>query len=123
MSSIQDERLDILKALSKDLPLARDVNFLVLADRTDGFTGADLKAVLYNAQLEAVHKTLDNAGPGGGTLLTSMDSMDVDAPPEYDVSGLVPSSPNTKRKVRGEASSYVLTCSITRAGPIHPQKI
>ena len=95
----KDERLDILKALSKDLPLARDVNFLVLADRTDGFTGADLKAVLYNAQLEAVHKTLDNAGPGGGTLLTSMDSMDVDAPPEYDVSGLVPSSPNTKRKL------------------------
>eukprot|EP00731_Ephydatia_muelleri_P030263 Em0021g786a len=93
----KDERLNILSALSKDLPLAGDVDFGALVDQTEGFTGADLKAVLYNAQLEAVHKTLNNAA--GLSLLTSMNSMDVDAPPEYDATGLVPSSPNTRRKL------------------------
>ena len=109
ISSMQDERLNILSALSKDLPLAGDVDFGALVDQTEGFTGADLKAVLYNAQLEAVHKTLNNAA--GLSLLTSMNSMDVDAPPEYDATGLVPSSPNTRRKVRvGGRGWWCLLC-------------
>ena len=95
--SMQDERIDILNALSKDLPLDSSVNFSALADATEGFTGADLKAVLYNAQLEAVHKALHDARP----LHSSMDSVDDFTPPEYVGSGSVISSPNTMRKVSG----------------------
>ncbi|XP_035174601.1 peroxisome biogenesis factor 1 isoform X2 [Oxyura jamaicensis] len=54
----QSSRNEILKALSHSLCLASDVDFEYLAEKTDQFTGADLKALLYNAQLEAIHNSL-----------------------------------------------------------------
>uniref|UniRef100_A0A672U2W5 Peroxisomal ATPase PEX1 n=1 Tax=Strigops habroptila TaxID=2489341 RepID=A0A672U2W5_STRHB len=48
----QNSRYEILKALSHSLSLANDVDFQDLAAKTEWFTGADLKALLYNAQLE-----------------------------------------------------------------------
>ncbi|XP_015666120.1 peroxisome biogenesis factor 1 [Protobothrops mucrosquamatus] len=59
----QASRYEILKALSHSLPLAHDVDFQYLAAKTEHFTGADLKALLYNAQLEAVHANLNSALP------------------------------------------------------------
>ncbi|NXB46623.1 PEX1 factor, partial [Leucopsar rothschildi] len=55
----QDSRYEILKALSHSLSLANDVDFKDLAAKTEQFTGADLKALLYNAQLEAIHTNLN----------------------------------------------------------------
>ncbi|KFP01096.1 Peroxisome biogenesis factor 1, partial [Calypte anna] len=54
----QNSRYEILKALSHSLSLANDVDFWELAAKTEWFTGADLKALLYNAQLEAIHSNL-----------------------------------------------------------------
>ncbi|XP_053914628.1 peroxisomal ATPase PEX1 isoform X2 [Cuculus canorus] len=54
----QNSRYEILKALSHSLSLANDVDFQDLAAKTERFTGADLKALLYNAQLEAIHTNL-----------------------------------------------------------------
>ncbi|MBN3298078.1 PEX1 factor, partial [Amia calva] len=54
----QEARLEILKALTQAVPLAGDVDLDQLAATTDSFTGADLKALLYNAQLEAIHSNL-----------------------------------------------------------------
>ncbi|NWI88119.1 PEX1 factor, partial [Pitta sordida] len=54
----QNSRYEILKALSHSLSLANDVDFQDLAAKTEQFTGADLKALLYNAQLEALHANL-----------------------------------------------------------------
>ncbi|NXI41547.1 PEX1 factor, partial [Galbula dea] len=51
----QNSRSEILRALSHSLSLANDVDFQDLAAKTEQFTGADLKALLYNAQLEAIH--------------------------------------------------------------------
>nr|XP_020640891.1 peroxisome biogenesis factor 1 isoform X2 [Pogona vitticeps] len=59
----QASRLEILKALSHSLPLAHDVDFQPVAEKTEHFTGADLKALLYNAQLEAVHANLGSSLP------------------------------------------------------------
>ena len=50
--------MEILQALSGALALGPDVDLRQLAEATELFTGADLKALLYNAQLEALH-----AGP------------------------------------------------------------
>lgn len=50
----QGSRLEILKVLSDSLPLADDVDLQHVAAVTDSFTGADLRALLYNAQLEAL---------------------------------------------------------------------
>lgn len=55
---LQNSRYEILKALSHSLSLANDVDFQDLAAKTERFTGADLKALLYNAQLEAIHTSL-----------------------------------------------------------------
>uniref|UniRef100_A0A670ZM37 Peroxisomal biosis factor 1 n=1 Tax=Pseudonaja textilis TaxID=8673 RepID=A0A670ZM37_PSETE len=59
----QVSRYEILKALSHSLPLEHDVDFQYLAAKTEHFTGADLKALLYNAQLEAVHANLNSTLP------------------------------------------------------------
>ncbi|KAL8481932.1 hypothetical protein ACS0TY_028178 [Phlomoides rotata] len=54
------ERLDILKVLSRKLPLDSDVDLEIVAQMSEGFSGADLQALLSDAQLEAVHELLDN---------------------------------------------------------------
>ncbi|KYO26655.1 peroxisomal ATPase PEX1 isoform X1 [Alligator mississippiensis] len=59
----QTSRYEILKALSHSLPLANDVDLQYLASKTEYFTGADLEALLYNAQLEAVHSSLGSCLP------------------------------------------------------------
>ncbi|KAL6206296.1 hypothetical protein ACLB2K_023544 [Fragaria x ananassa] len=53
------ERLDILTVLSKKLPLDADVDLSAIADMTEGYSGADLQALLSDAQLAAVHEILD----------------------------------------------------------------
>ena len=50
--------MEILRALSSGLPLADDVDLEQLAAATELFTGADLRALLYNGQLEAAHCSL-----------------------------------------------------------------
>lgn len=55
--------MEILKALSAGVALAADVDLEQLAAATEQFTGADLKALLYNAQLEAVHNSLGSSAP------------------------------------------------------------
>lgn len=60
---LQVSRLEILNALSDSLPLADDVDLQHVASVTESFTGADLKALLYNAQLEALQGRL--LLPGG----------------------------------------------------------
>ncbi|XP_076804693.1 peroxisomal ATPase PEX1-like [Clavelina lepadiformis] len=54
-----EERQEILVSLSENLPLHSDVDLAELAVETKDFSGADLKALLYNAQLEAAHDKFD----------------------------------------------------------------
>ncbi|XP_038580870.1 peroxisome biogenesis factor 1 [Micropterus salmoides] len=58
-----EARVEILKALSAGVALAADVDLEQLAASTEQFTGADLKALLYNAQLEAIHNSLGSSTP------------------------------------------------------------
>lgn len=55
---MQEARLDILCVLSRRVSMS-GVNLKELASQTEGFTGADLKALLYSAQLAAAHEALD----------------------------------------------------------------
>lgn len=54
------ERLDILTVLSRKLPLACDVDLDAIASETNGFSGADLQALLSDAQLASVHELLES---------------------------------------------------------------
>ncbi|XP_058730622.1 peroxisomal ATPase PEX1-like isoform X2 [Vicia villosa] len=59
------ERLEILTVLSKKLPMASDIDLATVANVTEGFSGADLQALLSDAQLAAVHDILDNIDTSG----------------------------------------------------------
>ncbi|KAI9744072.1 MAG: Peroxisome biosynthesis protein pex1 [Claussenomyces sp. TS43310] len=59
-----DDRLDILEVLGSKLKLSDEVKdgaeggLEEIARRTEGYSGADLQALLYNAHLEAIHDVL-----------------------------------------------------------------
>ncbi|XP_021529887.1 peroxisomal ATPase PEX1 isoform X2 [Aotus nancymaae] len=69
----QVSRLEILSVLSDSLPLADDVDLQHIASLTNSFTGADLKALLYNAQLEALHGRLLSSGLQDGSSSSDSD--------------------------------------------------
>ncbi|KAI4464803.1 aaa-family atpase [Holotrichia oblita] len=54
----KEERLSILKVLSKSLGLYKDVNLEYIAEATEGYTGADLQSILYTAQLTSMEYVL-----------------------------------------------------------------
>jgi len=54
-----EERHDILRAVSRALPLDGDLCFEEVAQLTEGFTGADLQALIYSAHLEVVHESIN----------------------------------------------------------------
>lgn len=63
-----EDRVDILKALFEKVRLADELTesdepLEDIARRTDGFSGADLQALVSNAQLEAIHDVLGVVGP------------------------------------------------------------
>lgn len=60
---LQNDRKLILETLGKKLQFADGVNLTKIADSTEGFTGADLQAVLYTAQMlayDAVHEGISD---------------------------------------------------------------
>ncbi|XP_074588055.1 peroxisomal ATPase PEX1-like [Curcuma longa] len=74
------ERLDILKVLSKKLPLAKNIDLETVASMTEGFSGADLQALLSDAQLASVHELLDNENsdkPGKTPVISNQLLMSV----------------------------------------------
>ncbi|CAN8298765.1 unnamed protein product [Cochlearia groenlandica] len=67
------ERLEILTVLSRKLPMADDIDLDYVAQMTEGFSGADLQALLSDAQLAAVHEFLnkeDKPEPGVTPVIT-----------------------------------------------------
>ncbi|KAJ5215853.1 uncharacterized protein N7498_002260 [Penicillium cinerascens] len=60
------DRVDIVKAVSEKLKMNDEVasRLSEIADQTEGFSGADLQAVVYNAHLEAVHDALGDHTTG-----------------------------------------------------------
>ena len=43
------------------MTLSEDINLAVISDMCEHFTGADFKALLYNAQLAAIHRNANNS--------------------------------------------------------------
>ncbi|CAH0382429.1 unnamed protein product [Bemisia tabaci] len=50
----EDERLQILQVLSAELPLASDIDLCAIAHSSENFTGADLRGLLFTAQMNAI---------------------------------------------------------------------
>ncbi|KAF3762565.1 nucleotide binding protein [Cryphonectria parasitica EP155] len=70
-----EERVDIIRAIGRKAKLSEavlqsDEDLVEIAKRTDGFSGADLQALVSNAQLEAIQDVLketDHVGGGAGS--------------------------------------------------------
>ncbi|QPH01050.1 hypothetical protein C2857_005242 [Epichloe festucae Fl1] len=67
-----EDRLDIIKALFQKVRLSSqltdsDDGLTEIARRTEGLSGADLQALVSNAQLEAIHDVLDVNAPVGNS--------------------------------------------------------
>lgn len=54
-----EDRLDIMKAVSPKINLSEEVDLRKWAEKTEGFSGADLQALLYNANLETIHQSIE----------------------------------------------------------------
>jgi len=55
-------RLEILKVHTRNVPLAEDVILEELAERTEGYTGADLAALVREATLRALREAMKACG-------------------------------------------------------------
>lgn len=54
--------MSILQALSRKIVLSDGIDFREIADDTEGFTGADLQAVLYTALIKSVEQSFTPSG-------------------------------------------------------------
>lgn len=70
-SSIED-RLSILQVLFKNTPLAQDVDLKMIAASTQGYTGADLSAIVREAALAALEENIDSTEVNAKHLGTGM---------------------------------------------------
>ncbi|ODV60043.1 AAA family ATPase peroxin 1 [Ascoidea rubescens DSM 1968] len=55
-----EDRLDILRSITNKMDLEGGVELDRISEKTEGFSGADLQALGYNAYLKAVHRKLEN---------------------------------------------------------------
>ena len=51
--------------MSKKVNVSPDIDWDALASASEGYSGADLQAVIYNAHLDVVHRTLEEKRVGG----------------------------------------------------------
>jgi peroxin-1 len=55
----EEDRYEILCAVQGKMNMAGDVSLREVAQQTEGYSGADLQALLYNAYLSAIHEVVD----------------------------------------------------------------
>ncbi|KAI9462642.1 AAA-domain-containing protein [Russula earlei] len=82
----KEERKEILQAHGRKIPISTDIDFDHLADATEGFSGADLQALLYNAHLEVVHASVGEVSASAASSNSSGGrgkDHDDDMPIEY----------------------------------------
>ena len=75
-------------AVARKMAISSLVDFDELATKTEGFSGADLQALLYNAHLDVIHSTI--AHLPSMTSVSSVSSQVEDEPIEYITIGNAP---------------------------------
>ncbi|OSD00321.1 AAA-domain-containing protein [Trametes coccinea BRFM310] len=98
-----EERKEILEALSRKVALAPSVDLAALAEETDGFSGADLQALMYNAHLEVVHDTISShvatsSTKSNGASAIAASSADASEPVKYTLQRIMSGTSADKRR-------------------------
>ncbi|KAK1229140.1 Peroxisome biosynthesis protein pex1 [Marasmius sp. AFHP31] len=104
-----EERKDILQAVSRKLKVSDSVDFGMVAEATEGFSGADLQALMYNAHLEVVNASIA-AAASMETLESSDKSSEQDQPIEFNAFG----GPSDGKKVMSKAEVSALQRRLQR---------
>ena len=84
------------------MTLADSVDLDEVAQATEGFSGADLQALVYNAQLEIIHETISASSPDGPTLNGGR-TEDEERPIQYEIL----SGPDIGKTVKSRAEEAV----------------
>lgn len=69
-------RLALLRLFTRNVRLSEDVNLAVLAKRSEGWSGADLRALVNEAGLQALIRISDAEGPDVARVVTAADFED-----------------------------------------------
>ncbi|MBY4037523.1 AAA family ATPase [Rhodococcus fascians] len=77
-----DARVDILKASGKSIPLAEDVDLEALAHDLDGYSAADCAALLREAALTAMRRSMDAADVTADDVATARATVKPSLDPE-----------------------------------------
>lgn len=92
------DRLDILNAVKGKMILSPEVKLEDIAEQTDGYSGADLQALLYNAYLDAIHDVIDvdveavpDDSPTDTTARTDFDFFEIGQKSSADETNIVKS--------------------------------
>ncbi|KAF8170325.1 P-loop containing nucleoside triphosphate hydrolase protein [Mycena galopus ATCC 62051] len=93
-----EDRKDILQAVARKVVLSPSVDMDEIAAATEGYSGADLQALLYNAHLEVVHSSI-----AGTPLDDRPANRDDDVPVQFTVIG-----GGAKTKVTSKADEMAL---------------
>src|SRR4051812_8111461 len=67
--------MQILLSLSRKMHIDSTVDLRALAEETEGFSGADLQALFYNAHLESVHDAVNLESADKGTRTTAVSDV------------------------------------------------
>ncbi|KAK9463650.1 P-loop containing nucleoside triphosphate hydrolase protein [Lipomyces oligophaga] len=97
------ERLDILKVIARKMTVSDEVDLGQVAGATEGFSGADLQAVMYNAHLEAIHEIADVSGLYDKSNAVS-ETLSESEPDFYDSDGEEASSDDAFQIIFGQKS-------------------
>ncbi len=69
----RDGRVELLKLFTRNVKLAPEVNLETLAESSEGYSGADLKAIVNEAGLQALIRIADSEETGQEKQLTAQD--------------------------------------------------
>ena len=73
----ESERYEILNILINDLNVEEKIDFRFLARETENFSGADVKALLFNAQVLSIYRYMDEMQEVANSGQTSMGETNV----------------------------------------------
>ncbi|KAJ7936760.1 P-loop containing nucleoside triphosphate hydrolase protein, partial [Mycena leptocephala] len=102
-----EDRKDILQAVARKILFSQTVDIDAIAAATEGYSGADLQALLYNAHLEVVHSSI-----AGSSLDDRPSTREEDAPVQFTVIG------GSQAKVISKADEMALQRRATPANKI-----
>jgi ATP-dependent 26S proteasome regulatory subunit len=78
----KEDRLKIFEIYMRDMPLSEEVDVEKLAERTEGYTGADIRAICREAGFIALREDMDAEKIGGAHFEKAMEKVMPSVTPE-----------------------------------------